>query len=128
MRYLLILAIVLSGCLRDAREEKPKNVKPIKEITSLLDGNPNANSYYWLFKIQADNIRKNPDIDAGMAERIGTRMVENMELKKGAVPGLAEAIQEQLQPWAGTGTPKDWPDGYCDMLDRIAESCRRAAK
>jgi len=55
-------------------------------------------------------------------------MVKNFGLRKGAVDGLAEAIQKQLKPWAGEEDPEDYPEGYCDRLEQIAESCRRAAK
>lgn len=130
MRYLLILPLLLCGCLGDAKRDK--DVKPtadsIPEITRLLKGNENAMVYYWMYRVQAENIQANPSIDANKAERIGEAMVENMGLKKGAVKGLAKAIQRELQPWAGEGTPEDWPDGYCRKLMEIAESCRRAAK
>jgi zona occludens toxin (predicted ATPase) len=84
--------------------------------------------YYWMYRTQAENIRADHSIDANQAERIGAAMVGNMGLKKGSVDGLAKAIEKQLQPWAGEDKPEDWPDGYCDKLMDIAESCRRAAK
>jgi len=130
-RLYLIFAITfaLSGCLGNTNRDKEEPTgKSIPEITNLLKGNENAVVYYWMYRTQAENIRANPSIDANQAERIGSQMVENMGLKKGAVDGLAKAIEKQLQPWAGEDKPADWPDGYCDKLMDIAESCRRAAK
>lgn len=126
---LLVLSLALSGCLGNTKRDKEEPTgKSIPEITKLLKGNENAMTYYWLYRTQAENLRANPSIDANQAERIGSQMVENMGLKKGAVDGLAKAIEKQLQPWAGDKDPADWPDGYCDKLMAIAESCRRAAK
>lgn len=125
----LAILFLLPGCLGSTKRDKEEPTgKSIPEITKLLKGDENAMVYYWLYRTQAENIRANPSIDANQAERIGFQMVENMGLKKGAVDGLAKAIEKQLQPWAGDKYPADWPDGYCDKLMEIAESCRRAAK
>lgn len=135
MRYLLILSLLFCGCLGDVgskpdRKEE-KSVSSIPEITEIVRaseyGRKNALAYYWIFRIQAENIRGG-GIKANEAERIGQAMVQNFGLKKGAVDGLADAIQKQLKPWAGKGNPEDYPDGFCDKLLQIAESCRRAAK
>lgn len=133
MRYLLI-PLLLCGCLSDANRVESKRERSagtIPEITEIVRdseyGRENALAYYWIFRVQAENIREQK-IDANQAERIGQAMVENYGLKKGAVDGLAEAIQKQLKPWAGEEDPEDYPDGYCERLMEIAESCRRAAK
>lgn len=135
MRYLLIFCLLVCGCLGDVgskpdRKEE-KSVSSIPEITEIVRaseyGQKNALAYYWIFRIQAENIRSG-GIKANEAERIGQAMVQNFGLKKGAVDGLADAIQKQLKPWAGKGNPEDYPDGFCDKLLQIAESCRRAAK
>lgn len=133
MRYLLI-PLLLCGCLSDAtrvESKRERSAGTIPEITEIVRdseyGRENALAYYWIFRIQAENIREQK-IDANQAERIGQAMVEAYGLKKGAVDGLAEAIQKQLKPWAGEEDPEDYPDGYCERLMEIAESCRRAAK
>lgn len=131
LRFYFVFAVILalSGCLGNTKRDKEEPTgKSIPEITKLLRGNENAMVYYWMYRTQAENIRANPSIDANQAERIGSAMVENMGLQKGAVEGLAKAIEKQLKPWAGDKDPADWPEGYCDKLMEIAESCRRAAK
>lgn len=136
MRYLLILSLLCCGCLGDVgskpdRKDEKRSASSIPEITEIVRaseyGRENALAYYWIFRVQAENIRGG-GIKANEAERIGQAMVQNFGLKKGAVDGLADAIQKQLKPWAGDKDLLDWPDGYCDKLMEIAESCRRAAK
>lgn len=134
MRYLPIVCLLLCGCFGDVEQfesKRERSAGTIPEITEIVRdseyGRENALAYYWIFRIQAENIREQK-IDANQAERIGQAMVENYGLKKGAVDGLAEAIQKQLKPWAGEEDPDDYPDGYCERLMEIAESCRRAAK
>lgn len=133
-RFYFFSAVILalSGCLGNTKRDKEDPTgKSIPEITKIVRdseyGRDNALAYYWIFRVQAENIRIG-GIEANQAERIGQAMVQNFGLKKGAVDGLADAIQKQLKPWSGKGNPEDYPDGFCDKLLQIAESCRRAAK
>lgn len=133
-RFYFFSAVILalSGCLGNTKRDKEDPTgKSIPEITKIVRdseyGRENALAYYWIFRVQAENIRIG-GIEANQAERIGQSMVQNFGLKKGAVDGLADAIQKQLKPWAGDKDLLEWPDGYCNKLMEIAESCRRAAK
>lgn len=134
MRYLLILPLLICGCLGDAKRveaKREKSAKSIPEITEIVRDNEylqeNALAYYWIFRVQAENVSKGK-VSANDAERIYKAMVENYGLKKGVVPEFTKAVRDALQPWAGKGVPEDYPEGYCDRLMEIAESCRRAAK
>lgn len=136
MRYTLILCLLLCGCFSDpvqvVESKREKSVGTIPEITEIVRGSEygrkNALAYYWLYRTQAENIMADKSISAYKAQRIGGAALGYMGLKRGAVGGLEEAVKEQLKPWAGDGDPKDYPEGYCEKLMEIAESCRRAAK
>ena len=131
---ILAITLLLTGCFSDAKRvdaKREKVARSIPEITEIVSDNEylqeNALAYYWIFRVQAENVR-NGKISANDAERIYRAMVENYGLKKGVVPAFTKAVRDELQPWAGKGQPEDYPEGYCDKLMEIAESCRRAAK